>query len=166
VLVLVRQDHLVDEAVCQQRVLGIELDPVEDLEGPVADIRQVGADLVGAEDRKLAADLPRLLDCIVERPELPSKRLAAADSLNEPELLEVRDVPEIPDQRAEDRVVDAVQLLVAEWLDQLQSVSTRLLQTPGDLRLAIGSGPATTLCSGCCNLRDSRTLPRPLHRQT
>ena len=32
----------------------------------------------------------------------------------------MRDVPEVPDQRAEDRVVDAVELFVAERLDQLQ----------------------------------------------
>ena len=55
-LVLVGEQHLVDEAVGEQRVLGgLEVDPVEHLEGALAHLVQVGAKLVAAQDRQLAA---------------------------------------------------------------------------------------------------------------
>jgi hypothetical protein len=155
----VREQHLVDEAVGEQGVLRIELDLAEDLEGSLADLIHVGADLVGAQDRKLASDLPRLLDRVVELAQVTPQRLAPADPLDEPELLEVGDVPEIPDQRTEDRVVDPVELLVGERLDQLQGVTTRFLQPLGQLGLGIGSGTSTTL-RGCGYLRDRSRLPR------
>jgi hypothetical protein len=62
----VGEQHLVDEAVRQQRIPGIELDLAEDLQGPLADLLQVGPNLVGPQDRQLAADLARLLDRVVE----------------------------------------------------------------------------------------------------
>ena len=80
VLVLVGEQHLVDEAVRQQRIPGIELDLVEDLEGPLADLLQVGANLVGAQDRQLAADLARLLDRVVELAQVTAERLAGRRS--------------------------------------------------------------------------------------
>jgi len=150
----VGEEHLVDEAVGEQGVLGAELDLPQHLECPLADLLHVGANLVGPQDRQLAADLARLLDRVIERAEVPAQGLAAADPLDQPELLEVGDVPEIPDQRAENRVVDAVELLVRERLDQLQGVTACLLQVPGQLGLAIGSGTRSTLGGGCCNLRD------------
>jgi hypothetical protein len=161
VLVLVGEQHLVDEAVRQQRIGRIELDAVEDLEGPLADLLHVRADLIGAEDRQLAADLARLLDRVVEVAQVAAKGLAPADSLDQPELLEVGDVPEIPDQRAEDRVVDPVELLLGEGLDQRQGVVACLLQAPDQLGLAAGSGTSPTL-AGCSNLRDRSSLARPL----
>jgi hypothetical protein len=54
-------------------------------------------------------------------------------------------VPEVPDQGAQDRVVDPVELLVRERLDQLEGASACLLETPGQLGLAVGSGTSTTL---------------------
>jgi len=164
VLVLVREQHLVDEAVGEQAVLRIKLDLVEDLERALADLVHVGADLVGAQDRQLAPDLAGLLDRVVELAEVAAQRLAPADPLDEPELLEVSDVPKVPDQGAQDRVVDPVELLVRERLDQLQGVTTCLLQTPGQLGLAVGSGTRSTLTRGCCNLRDRSRLPRQLGR--
>jgi hypothetical protein len=71
---------------------------------------------------------------------------------------------EVPDQRAENRVVDAVELLVREWLDQLQGVTACLFQTPGQLGLAVGSGTRITLRAGCNNLRDRSRLPGSIAR--
>jgi hypothetical protein len=154
------EEHLVDEAVRQQPVGGIELELVEHLERPLAHLLHVRADLVGAQDRQLAADLARLLDRVVELAEVTAQRLAAADPADKPELLEVGDVPEVPDQRAEDRVVDPIELLLRERLDQLQGVDACLFEAPGQFGLAIGSGTRTTLTGGCCNLRDRSRLPR------
>jgi hypothetical protein len=145
----VGEQHLVDETVRQQRIPGIELDLAEDLQGPLADLRQVGPNLVGSQDRQRAADLARLLDRVVELAEVTPEWLPAADPLDEPELLEVGDVPEVPDQWAENRVVYAVELLLRERLDQGESVTTCLLQTPGQLGLAVGSETSPTLGGGC-----------------
>ena len=55
-LVLVGEQHLVDEAAGQQRVVGgLEVEPVEDLERALAHLVEVGAELVAAQDRQLAA---------------------------------------------------------------------------------------------------------------
>jgi hypothetical protein len=155
----VREEHLVDEPIDQQPIVGIELDLAEHLECPLADLVHVWADLIGPEDGQLAADLSGLLDRVVELTEVTPEWLAPADPLHQPELLEVADVPEVPDQWAEDGVVDPVELLMGERLDQLQGVTARLFQTLGQLGLAIGSGTRTTLRAGCGNLRDRSRLP-------
>jgi hypothetical protein len=41
-------------------------------------------------------------------------------------------VPEVPDQRAEDRGVDAIELLVAERLDQEERVTACLSEPLGE----------------------------------
>ena len=130
-LVLVGEQHLVDEAAPQQRVLGIvaQVDLLEHLEGALADVGEVGAQLGVAQDRQLAARPARVLDRVVEAAELAVQGLAPADRLHQPELLEVGDVPEIPGQRAEQRRVDAVELLVVERLDQLKRRAARLGET-------------------------------------
>jgi hypothetical protein len=119
VLLLVGEEHLVDEAVTKQRIVGVvELDVFEDLEGALAHVVEVGAKLLVAQDRQFAAGLARILDRVVEAPQLTMQRLAPANRLHQPELLEVGDVPEVPDQRAEDRGIDAIELLCVERLDQ------------------------------------------------
>ena len=128
VLQLVGEQHLVDEPFPQQRVLdlGTDLHALQYVERALADVRHVGAQLLVAQDRQLAADLARVLDRVVEAAELAVQRLAPADRLHQPELLEVGDVAEVPGQRAEDRRVDRVQLLVVERLDQGKSPLPRL----------------------------------------
>jgi hypothetical protein len=65
-------------------------------------------------------------------------RLAAADPLDQPQLLEVGDVAEVPGERAEDRRVDGVELLLAERLDQQQGALARLGETVPDPLAQIG----------------------------
>jgi hypothetical protein len=72
--------------------------------------------------------------------------------LDEPQLLEVGDVAEVPRERAEDRRVDAVQLLVVERLDQQQGALPSLRQAVRDPLLELGLGLGRE--------RDPRTLPR------
>ena len=158
VLVLVGEQHLVGEAVRQQLVVGVEFDLVQDLQRALSDLLHVWADLVGPQDRQLAPDLAGLLDRVVEIAEVAAERFAAADPLNEPELLEVADVAEVPDQRAEDRVVDPIELLLGERLDQLEGVAAGLIQTPGQFGLPVGSGTRSTGGRGCSNLGDRSRL--------
>ena len=138
VLVLVGDQHLVDEAAGQQRVLGrLELQPVEDLQRALAHLVEVGAKLVAAQDRQLAACAPRVLDRVVEAAELAVQRLPATHRLHQPQLLEVGDVAQVPRQWAEDRRIDAVQLLVGERLDEPEGSPSRLGQALRD-RILLG----------------------------
>jgi hypothetical protein len=135
VLLLVGDQHLVGEAVAEDRVGGIlEIDPFEHLERPLADLVPVGAELGAAEDRQLVAPGPRVLDRVVEPAEVAVQRLAATGGLDQPELLEVGDVPEVPGERAEQRRVDRVELLVVELFDQQQRPLPCFRQPLGDLR--------------------------------
>ncbi len=102
-LQLVGDQHLVDEAFAQQRVLGVggDVDFVEHRQRPLAHLGHVGAQLGVVEDRQLAALAARVLDRVVVLAEIPVQRLAAADGLHQPQLLEVGDVPEVPGERTE-----------------------------------------------------------------
>jgi hypothetical protein len=120
VLQLVGDQHPVDEAVAQQPVLGVggDVHVLQYVEGAGADVLHVGAELRVAQDRQPAADLARALDRVVEAAELAVQRRAIADPPHQPQLLEVGDVAEVPGERAQQRRVDGVQLLVVELLDQ------------------------------------------------
>jgi hypothetical protein len=159
---LVREQHLVDEAVGEQGIPAVEIDPAEHLERPLPDLLHVRPHLVGAQDRELAPDLPGLLDRVVELPEAAAERLAAADPLDQPEFLEVGDVAQVPDQGTEERVVDPVELLVREGLDQSEGVTARLVEPLGERALQLGSGTTSTVAGGGSNLRDTETLARSL----
>jgi hypothetical protein len=135
VLVLVGEQELVDEPTLQERIPAVQVNLAEHLEGALAHLLEVRKHLAAVQNRQLPANLAGLLDRVVETAELSAKRFPAADPANEPELLEVGDVPEVPDERAEDRRVDAVQLLVVEWLYQLKRAPARLCQALGDLLL-------------------------------
>jgi hypothetical protein len=140
VLQLVREQHLVDEAVPQQRILDIRTDlhALQYVERARADVFHVGTQLRVAQDRQLAANLARVLDRVVEAAQLPVQRLPPADRLHQPQLLEVGDVPEVPGQGTQDRRVDSVQLLVVERRDQRQRPLTRLGESVRDRCLRLG----------------------------
>jgi hypothetical protein len=120
VLVLVGEQHLVDEPVGKQgMVRGLQLDLVEDVERALAHLVEVGAQLLTAQDRQRAANAPGVLDRVVVAAQLAVQRLPPANGLDQPQLLEVGDVPQVPGQRAEDGRVNPVQLLVGQRRDEL-----------------------------------------------
>ena len=113
VLVLVGDQHLVDEAPGQQRVIGqFEREAVEDLQRTLAHLPEVDAKLVAVQDRQLAAAGARVLDRVVEPAQIAVQRVPTANRLHQPQLFEVGDVAQVPRQGAQDRGVHAVQLLV------------------------------------------------------
>jgi len=69
-------------------------------------------------------------------------------------------VAQVPDQGTEQRVVDAVELLVREGLDQSEGVTARLVEPLGERGLQLGSGTTSTVAGGGSNLRDIETLAR------
>jgi hypothetical protein len=137
VLQLVGEQHLVDKATAQQWIAGVGtyVDLLQHLKGALAHFGEVGAQLGVAQDRQLTSGLARILDRVVEAAELTVQRLTAADRLHQPKLLEVGDVAEVPGQRAEQRRVDVVELLVVERLDQLQRACAGLGETLRDRTL-------------------------------
>ena len=132
VLVLVGEDQVVDEAVTQDGLASLEVDLVEHVQRPLADLGHVGAQVVAAQDRQLVAGGTRVFDRVVKAAQLAAHRLPARDRLHQPELLEVRDVPEVPGERAEDLAVDGVELLVGQRLDEEQRAPARLLEAVRD----------------------------------
>jgi hypothetical protein len=77
VLVLVREDQVVDEAIEEQAVvLVVEVDRVEHVQGALADLAHVRAQFVAPQDRQLVARRARVLDRVVEAPELAAHRPA------------------------------------------------------------------------------------------
>jgi hypothetical protein len=135
VLVLVGEDQLVDESVAEDRigVIGGQVDALQYVERALSDLLHIGAALVAAENRELVTGRPRILDRVVEAPEAAIERLALADRLDQPELLEVRDVPEVPGERAQDRRVLPVELFLGERGDQLEGAGARLGEPIRDL---------------------------------
>src|SRR6185295_20153363 len=95
----------------------------------------------------------RVLDRVVEATELAMQRLTTADRLHQPELLEVGDVTEVPGQWTENRRVDAIELLVVERPDQVQSACARLAEAFHECalgaRLHLG-GDSKTLARSVC----------------
>ena len=139
--------------------LGIELDLVEHLEGPLADLVHVGAHLVGR-----AGSAARRGSCAGSR----SRRRSSPSSPRSGSRPPIRWTsqsssklamwPRSQIERAEDRRVDAVELLVRERLDQLEGARARLRQALGDLGLAVGAGRATVRCDA----QPPRCRMRPL----
>ena len=104
VLRLVLDDHLPDER--------IGIDSIEHRERPVADLVQIGERLLRTEVGQVAAVGAGRLGRVVDLPEALARGPQPADVLAEPEVLERGDVAQVPDQRAHQRVVDPVQVLL------------------------------------------------------
>jgi hypothetical protein len=119
VLRLVLDDHPVDVAVGEQRPFGPELHAAQHLEHLGADVGQVGPRLGALEDRQVSAHPAGVVEGVVDAVEVQVVGRAAGDLAQQPQLLEVADVADIPDQRAHDPVVLAVHGVVVQRRDQL-----------------------------------------------
>jgi hypothetical protein len=106
VLELVADDHLVDH--------GVDPAGVDGSQRPVAHLGEVLARAAGVEQLDLAADRARRLEGVVARRELGAQERLAGEAVHEPEVLVGRDVPQVPRERAHDRVDLALELPVVE----------------------------------------------------
>src|SRR5215210_6410171 len=100
---LVGKDQLVDEPVAEERVLGIggDVHVLKYVESSLPDLLHVGAAALAAEDGQLVARGAGVLDRVVEEAEVAVHGLELADLLDQPQLLEVGDMAEVPGERAE-----------------------------------------------------------------
>ena len=133
VLVLVLEHHVVDVPVAQQRVGVVEVDGREPGEHPAADlVHDLAAFGAGPGSGSAPRVAPRMLEGIVH-PRHLHELDRAVEVAGEPELLEVRDVTQVPEDRAHQRIVLGVQILVRQ-----RATSRKVLS------LASNSCPAMT----------------------
>ena len=126
VLVLVLEHHLVD--------LG-GAGALEDRERALADVGEVVERLGAVEDRQVAADGARRLERVVHRGELRVQQRLAAVAVDEPQVLIGGDVREIPRERAHQRRVRGLHLLVGERRDDGRACARGAsVERVGDLR--------------------------------
>ena len=142
VLELVLEHEAVDVAVREQAVVRVELDADEDAERPLAHAREVGDRGVRLEQRQLGAGGALVLEGVVEAVALLEQRLVPADVAREPELLEVADVRQVPDQRGHDRRVLADEVGARERCHEVEGAAPRVGEGLGErlLQLLLGSG--------------------------
>src|SRR5262249_12814232 len=121
VLRLVLGEHLVDEALGQERIVRIDARLREPHAGTAPDLAEIREGLAPAAERQGGPRRARVADggghTIARLVADLGPRGAPADR---PLLLEVGDVAEVPDDRAHERAVLLRKLLVVEWLDQLE----------------------------------------------
>ena len=122
VLELVLRDHADDEVVPRQ--LG---EPVDYL---LAHLRDVGTRVLRGEDGQRPPLGSPVCERVVQIVELAAVRVATSE---QPELLEVPDVSEIPDERRLKRRDLPRQLLVRERLQQGFGSPARVLEDRGEL---------------------------------
>ena len=98
-LVLVLDHHAVDVGVAEKLVLRHELDPVQDVEGLVPDPGDVGAGLAGAEERQADTLGTGVAEGVVDVVEAPGSGTQPRHRFQQPQLLVVADVGEVPHER-------------------------------------------------------------------
>jgi hypothetical protein len=125
VLELVLSDHADEEVVL--RKLG------KQLQHSFAYLLHVGACGFRREDGKRGALSPAVGEGVIEVVALRHKWLSSAGSPQQPELLEVPDMSEIPDEGRLERRDLASQLLVVEWLEQGLGSLARMLERRREL---------------------------------
>jgi hypothetical protein len=133
VLVLVLHDHPVHEAVGEQGVGRVEVDPGEDVERPLADVGRELARLDRVEQLEVGPLAARVLERVVHVVEALVGRLRPHQPSQEPKLLEVRDVREVPRQRRHQRRHLPGLVLGRHRLEQRQRACPRLGEAAGDI---------------------------------
>jgi hypothetical protein len=118
VLVLVLDDHFPDRPDAS--------DAIEHLERARTRRSHELERLAAAKIGKLPAVRTRRLGRVVHDREIRSQGWQAARALREPEVLEGGDVPEVPHERAHQRIVDVIEVLVADALDEREGPPARI----------------------------------------
>src|SRR4028119_1042023 len=103
-LSLMLKDHIVDEAVYQQRIAACKVCVSEGFEYRFADGAEVEGRVVTVEQVQGRALLSRMEGGVVHVVELPIREPLVVSSLQQPQLLIVADVTVVPNQRAHDLV--------------------------------------------------------------
>jgi hypothetical protein len=131
VLVLVLEHHVVDVTVTQQRIHVLEVHRGETREHAAADLVHDAATLAQPGKRQRAALAARVLERVVHAGHFHEFDRAVEVS-GEPELLEMGDMAQIPQDRAHQRIMLQPELLVGERRHNQQRPGAGLEQPLGD----------------------------------
>jgi hypothetical protein len=124
VLVLVLHQHLPDEAARIQPVAPLrEVGVLEHLQGPLAHLLHEQPRARVAQVGQVTSAWAGSLGSVVGVRQVGPERLEPARPLAEPEVLEGGDVPEIPDERAHERIVHAVHVRLGDGRDERRGES-------------------------------------------
>ena len=127
-LVLVLQHHVEEEALAQQRrgSAGVDLlHPGQHGAAHVAKEAQAGR-AVG--QRQVVARRARVAEGVVDAAQSLGARSGAVHVLEQPDLLEMRDVAQVPHDRGHQRAVLAAQVRVTQRRDEFEGAVARLPQ--------------------------------------
>ncbi len=131
VLLFVLGDHAEGEPGVEQR-RPLQRAGGEQVEHPAAHLAGVGAGLPGRQQRQGGALGAGVLEGVVERVDLGVHRVAAADVAQQPELLLVADVGEVPDQRRHQRGVLGGEVVVPDAVGERGGAGAGGQQLGGD----------------------------------
>ena len=133
-LQLVLNDEPDDEPAVEQRVVAVQRELRQELEHGSAHVCHVGARLLRSEQRELRTLRPAVRKGVVELVELRQHRGASPGAPQQPELLVVRDMGEVPDERRLQRRDRLRQLRVSERREQRFGARTRARERGKELR--------------------------------
>ncbi len=128
VLLFVAQDQLEDNPVAGSPFR-------HHLQRAVAHLGQVLARLGRAQERQIAAAGPGCLEGVIDVGQVLMEQRPAAIAVDQPQVLEGGDVPEVPDQRAHQRRVNEFEVLLGHRLHQRQRARACLGERLNGLRL-------------------------------
>jgi hypothetical protein len=131
VLLLVLRDHAEREPAVREAG-AVEPGLLQQVHDPAADVVAVAARLARREQRQRRALRPRVLERVVERVDLGVDRGQAADLAQQPQLLLVGDVGQVPDQRRHERGVLSDQVRLIDRGGEVGGPVARRGQLPGD----------------------------------
>jgi hypothetical protein len=117
VLLLMLRDHAEREAVGDQPLAG-EPGPLDQVEHAPPDLPGIRPRLGGRQQRQGRALGSRVLERVIERVDLRVHRLPPANLPEQPQLLLIGDVGQVPHQRRHDRRVLADQVVVLQAAGQ------------------------------------------------
>ncbi len=132
VLLLVLGDHLVDQAAAQQLRPLVDRDPGQHRQALLAHPLEVGAERLLVGQRQALALRPRIALRVEHRREVPLLGSQPGQPPAQPLFLEMADMAEVPDHRAEDGDLLAPQGAPVQHRDQRQRPLPHLPQAAGD----------------------------------
>jgi hypothetical protein len=145
-LVLVLDHHAVDEAVREEGDVLVEDDLVKVVEHPAAHALEIGERLSQLEERQLPAGAPGLGEGVVEEVQLGVGEPLAPQRGQEPLLLVVGHVRQVPDERGHERRVLAGERGTVQAFEQPQRSLPAQAQGLGDGVLQLPEGPLSCCC--------------------
>ena len=159
-LPLVLGHHPIDEAAAQQRIVARRINAREHGESRLPHFAQILERRGRRRQGELGAGGARVLEGVVKAVTVRTK-LAVTHGAHQPELLEVGDVSEVPDDRAEEITDLATQVILGQGLGELQCQAARPFELLGDLvppihAATIAWGPSLhfSSCSYCGRAED------------